>query len=212
MQTPRLRDVSLSKHRIEAFTDGVFAIVVTLLVLEIHPPELARKASDPEILEGLREVVFPLVSFGITFILASAFWLLHHLTYRFIEKTNRVLLWINILFLLFVSLLPFSTAMLGRFSLEAGIPRVVYFSNFFAVGLMLLLHLAYARRRNLVLDDPADEAAMKELQGRIATLVVASLAGTIASLITPAYAFWAFIIVILLGRALTRRLAPRSSS
>ncbi len=73
-------DTQFSKARLEMLCDGIFAIAMTLLVLELKPPDVGRYASSAEILAGLREHVPPIVGFVMSFILAGQFWLLHHIS------------------------------------------------------------------------------------------------------------------------------------
>jgi len=200
-----LSGIRLSKHRVEAFADGVFAIVVTLLILEIHAPELPRSASNAQILEGLRVLVMPFFSYVITFVLAAAFWMLHHICFKFITHTTRALLWINVAFLMFVSALPFSTAMLGRFRLVTGVPQIVYFANIFFIGSALWLHWSYARRNGLVSAEESSPAALKQLGIRIGMLPLAALAGAITAFFLPAMSFYGFVAVVVVGRRLARR-------
>lgn len=195
--------LTLSKHRIEALSDGIFAIVVTLLVLELRPPALPRHAPNAAILRGLSELAMPLFSFFVTFALASIFWLLHHITFHYIDHVNRRLLLIDLAFLMFASLLPFSTSMLGRFHLVAAVPQVIYFSNQFAIALALWFHWFYARRAGLAHIPPLAAAAVSGLSLRIAALPVGAGLAAITALIEPRLAFYAFMVPLLASRIFT---------
>jgi uncharacterized membrane protein len=104
--------VTLSKSRIEALSDGVFAIALTLLVLKLEVPE--HHHSNQEMLRQLLDLYPQFVSYVVTFLIAGGFWYLHHLTFHFIRYVNGFLVWINLLFLMFVSLLPFSAGLMGH--------------------------------------------------------------------------------------------------
>ena len=201
-----LAEVTLSQRRIEALADGVFAVVMTLLVLDLHVPELARHASDAEILDGLRSVLPPLGSFVISFALAAAFWFCHHLSHHFIATINGKLLGINLLFLFFVCLLPFTTSMLGSFSLDATTPIVLYFANIFVLGAILLVHDAYARRHGFQVDDREQLGAIVQLRMRIAGLTIGALAGgTTAVFLGAQWSTLAFIACVVITRVRSRR-------
>src|ERR1700730_5311053 len=133
-----------NKTRIEALSDGVFAIVLTLLVLEIKVPELPRQVAAPELWHALREPWFVFFSFVLTFLIAGAYWFLHHVSFHHIRTANGAVLGINLAFLMFVSLLPFSTAMLGSFTLHQPVSLGVYFGNVFAMGFTLNLLWRYS--------------------------------------------------------------------
>ena len=99
--------VTLSKSRIEALSDGVIAIAITLLVLELKVPDMMEHHSNQRMLEELLALRPALLTYMITFLIAGAFWYLHHLTFHFIKNVDGVLVWINLMFLMFIALLPF---------------------------------------------------------------------------------------------------------
>lgn len=103
----------IGKTRLEALSDGVFAIVMTLLVLELMSPEWSSMRAAAEVDAALRALWPKVVSFVISFMIAGIFWVAHHSQFHFVRRTNRRHLWINMLFLLGVSFLPFSAALLG---------------------------------------------------------------------------------------------------
>jgi uncharacterized membrane protein len=91
--------------RVLALSDGVFAIIITLLVLEIHVPELTQGHS---LNQALAEIRPSFVAFVISFILAGMYWVGHRDLFALIRRTDRVLVWLNILYLLPLCLLPFA--------------------------------------------------------------------------------------------------------
>jgi uncharacterized membrane protein len=99
--------------RVLALTDGVFAIIITLLVLEVHVPELKPGESLSHALEAVRP---SLNAFVISFILAGMYWVGHRDLFALIRRTDRGLVWLNILYLLPLCLLPFSASLLGRYN------------------------------------------------------------------------------------------------
>jgi uncharacterized membrane protein len=98
----------MSKTRLEAFSDGVFAIVITLLILNVHVPD-GRTLT----LQSLRPLVPPLATFVLSFIIVGVYWISHHHTLHFVKEVNRRLLWLNLLVLLCVVFIPFPTSLLG---------------------------------------------------------------------------------------------------
>src|SRR4029077_1249323 len=99
--------------RVEAFSDAVFAITITLLVLEIHRPALAA----PELGRRLVERWPDYVAFGVSFVYVGVVWLNHHALFARIRNVNVSLNWFNLLILATTALLPFPTAILaGAFS------------------------------------------------------------------------------------------------
>jgi len=98
----------MSKIRLEAFSDGVFAIVITLLILNVRVPD-GRTLT----LTGLRPLIPSLATFVLSFIIVGVYWISHHHTLHFVKEVNRRLLWLNLLVLLCVVFIPFPTSLLG---------------------------------------------------------------------------------------------------
>jgi len=101
--------------RVLALSDGVFAIISTLLVLDIHLPKLTTGQS---LTAALREIRPLLVAFLISFLLAGMYSVGHRDLFGLIRRTDRGLVWLNILYLLPLCLLPFGASLLGRFDRE----------------------------------------------------------------------------------------------
>jgi uncharacterized membrane protein len=102
--------------RVLALSDGVFAIIIiTLLVLEVHVPELTQGQS---LNQALAEVRPSLVAFVVSFVLAGMYWVGHRDLFALIRRTDRGLVWLNILYLLPLCLLPFAAGLLGRYDTE----------------------------------------------------------------------------------------------
>jgi uncharacterized membrane protein len=143
-------DTQFSKARLEMLCDGIFAIAMTLLVLELKPPDMPRQASSAEILHALREHGLAFIGFGLSFLLAGQFWILHHVSFNYLRRANRPLALLTIPFLMFVSLLPFSTSMLTAFSLRQPVGLLFYFGNQFMLALLLAAQWLLASRQGLL--------------------------------------------------------------
>ncbi len=121
--------------RLIFFSDAVFAIVMTLLVLEIQVPEVPseRAAAD---LPGLVLELWPkFFSYVLSFLVVGMYWIGHHQTFRYIMGYDRTLLWLNLLFLLSISFIPFPTDLLGEYG-ELRFAVIFYAAS---VGLARLL-------------------------------------------------------------------------
>ncbi len=129
-----------NKGRLEAFSDGVFAIVITLLVLELKVPHLEDKKNAKELSDKLVELFPIFLSWVISFLVVGALWLQHHNILRMARKVDYGLVWNNHLFLLFTSLIPFPTALMGDYP---DIPFAVASFGivmFFATGMLSLIY------------------------------------------------------------------------
>ena len=103
--------------RIEAFSDAVFAIAITLLVLEIHVPETE---SGGRLMDVLAQIVPSVVAYATSFIVIGAVWTNHHETFKYIERSDTTFLALNVLYLMFIAFIPFSAALLARYLGEPG--------------------------------------------------------------------------------------------
>ena len=133
----------IGKNRIEALSDGIFAIVMTLLVLELHVPKLPTTAPNVEVTAALISLGPKFVSYLVAFVSLGVFWIAHHMMYHAIRRADRTLLWLNIAFFMFVSLLPFSTSVLNAFP-RALIAPFLFGANLALVGWFLFFQWAYA--------------------------------------------------------------------
>jgi uncharacterized membrane protein len=129
--------------RVLALSDGVFAIIITLLVLEVHVPELTQGHS---LNEALAEVRPSFNAFVITFIVTGMYWVNHRDLFALIRRTDRGLVWLNILYLLPLCLLPFGAGMLGRYDQEPVALRI-YGLLLLAIGVMRVVIWLYATNR-----------------------------------------------------------------
>src|SRR5262249_9069048 len=100
--------------RVEAFSDGVFAIAITLLVLELQPPQ------GSDLLRGLLNLWPSYLSFALSFTTILIMWVNHHGTFLYLRKVDAHILFMNGLLLLFVTFVPFPTTVLARHLLDAG--------------------------------------------------------------------------------------------
>lgn len=162
----------LSKHRLEALADGVFAIAVTLIVLEIKVPELARTASLTDVGHALRPQIPALFAYFLTFMICGTFWFLHQMSLHWIAHVDRKLVFMNVFFLMFVSLMPFSTSMFAHF-MGNSIGLMFYFGNAAAMGLFLNLHWRHARRAGLLNNEHENGIERELFAQRILVLMLA---------------------------------------
>src|SRR5215470_2874655 len=129
----------MNKNRVEAFSDGVFAIVITLLILDIRVPDVDYSQLLTSLVALLPRMFAYVISFGVI----GVYWVAHHQSLQLIGKLNGFLLWLNLLYLLAVSFMTFPTALLGRYPMQP-IPIVIYALNLIvanAIGLALTLYL-----------------------------------------------------------------------
>jgi uncharacterized membrane protein len=109
MSRPRIEGTS----RIEAFSDGVLAIIVTLLIFEVRLPDVRPGATTGEFWAALVSIAPKFGSFTLSFLAVAIYWVNHHHFFSRVTHTDWKLLWANNLLLFFLSIVPFTTAILG---------------------------------------------------------------------------------------------------
>src|SRR5256885_12688958 len=110
--------------RTEGISDGVFAVSLTLLILDVRPPE----GGVSQLVHGLVLLAPRLGTFALSFAIVAYYWLVHHLIFASLRGVKVALIWANMLFLFTIAVLPFSTAVLGRYAL-APVALAIYGAN-----------------------------------------------------------------------------------
>ena len=195
-----------SKHRIEALSDGLFAIVMTLLVLELRVPELPHGASNSEIVHALRPLLRPLFSFALTFSLASIFWMLQHSIYLGTRALDRISVGMHLAAMLFVSLLPFSTAMLGHYGSQP-VAQVLYFGNQGIIAGLLCLTWIRERRAG---NTEASEYEAKLITARTVSMFSVCAGAVVVGAINPQWVFFGVLPGVIGTRIYRRRLKKQA--
>ena len=145
--------------RVETFSDGVFAIAITLLILEIKVPEAGNLS------QGLLDLWPSYLAYAVSFIVIGAIWINHHAMFDWIVGVDQPLLLLNTLHLLFIAFLPFPTAVLAHsFQMDMGksTATAFYGGTLTIIGLLVTLMWFYAvRHRNLLSSELSPEAAKR---------------------------------------------------
>jgi uncharacterized membrane protein len=124
----------IGTDRLVTLTDGVFAIAMTILVLELGVPAAERTLSDGELGEMLLEMWPEFLIYGLSFLVLGMFWMMHHAIFDSVLHYDFALQWLNIAFLLFAALIPFSTALFGEHGANQ-VTSLVYGLNMLAITL-----------------------------------------------------------------------------
>ncbi len=152
----------MTRNRLEAFSDGVIAIIITIMVLELRPPHEAT-------LEALRPLVPVALSYVLSFVLIGIYWTNHHHLLQTVEHVNGRILWANLHLLFWLSLIPFTTAWMGENNF-ASAPVAVY-------GIVLLLaSIAYYLLTHTLIsthghNSKLAQAVGRDFKGKISTAI-----------------------------------------
>jgi uncharacterized membrane protein len=142
----------MNKTRLEAFSDGVLAIIITIMVLEI-------KAPDDDNFDSLQHLIPVFLSYVLSFIYVGIYWNNHHHMFQVVKRVNGSILWGNLFLLFWLSLIPFATSWIGEHHFSA-VPMSIY-------GFVLLMcSIAYNLLQNKIIKI--------DLKGKISTLAYLS--------------------------------------
>ena len=168
---------------------------MTLLVLELHVPELGKHASESELMSALGELVPKILSYASGFVILGTLWIGHHFQFHYIKRSNRALLWINLSFLLVISSLPFFVAPVGTYS-TTHIAAVLYGTASFLAMAILLIQWRYATRHLIDADVPASVRA--GLRDRVVMGMIGYGAGAVLGMFVPLASMIVYVITPLL--------------
>jgi uncharacterized membrane protein len=135
----------MSKHRIDALTDGIFAVAMTLLVIELKIPESMHVKANADLLYALAHLIPKFIGWVVSFFVLATFWWGHHRAFNGVRHVDGKLIALNIGFLAFVSLMPFASSLTGEFVL-AVTSQVFYASTMFGVAVFAQLLWRYIHR------------------------------------------------------------------
>ncbi len=148
--------------RILALSDGVFAIAMTLLILQIAVPATTSDAALPKALLGLLPRY---LAYAVSFVVIARFWITHRLAFRLIARDDAVLVWLNLLLLMFVAFLPFPTAILGAHG-GSPVAAVLYATSVILASIASAAYWWYASGRGRLLRPDAGRARVRALRAR----------------------------------------------
>lgn len=181
----------MNKNRLEAFSDGVFAIVITLLVLDIRIP----KVDYAHLWDAIIAIMPKIISYVYSFFIIGIYWVSHHNITRWITAIDRTIIWLNITLLLFVGFIPFPTSLMGEYPFQK-IPIVLYGLTLLASNLTGYLTWRYVSKNNRFLDPNIPE---KEIRGINMSFLFVNLFYVIAigvSFVNPYLSYIMFLSVV----------------
>jgi uncharacterized membrane protein len=177
----------MRSDRLEAFSDGVLAIVITIMVLELHVPEGHHLADLGDSMTGL-------ATYLLSFVYVGIYWNNHHHMFQLCSRVNGAVLWANLALLFLLSLFPFTTAWMDE-SEFARDPVIVYGLNLLGAALVYYtLQLTIIRAEGG--DSRLREAVGRDLKGKLSPLFY--IVGILGSFVTPWIGVAAYVAVALM--------------
>lgn len=186
---------TFSKSRVETFSDGIFAIIITLLVLEIKVPHIELHSSTADLTSSLLKLFPKFISWIISFFTVAVIWVNHHKLFMQFRQLDHGIFWYNALLLLWTSFIPFPTAVMGDY--PGNLASVVLYGT-----VMALMALSFTLMRWHVLRNPEllEETTDKRMfsSGTLMSLLFGPmlyLAGVATSVIHPYISFAIYLAI-----------------
>lgn len=180
-------------ERMILFSDAVFAIAITLLAIEIKVPAIDRHiATDAMLLHSLDELIPKFIGFFISFYIIGLYWTIHHRMFGYVVNYDKKLLWMNLVFLMAIVLMPFSTAFYSEYVVHfLKTPIVIYVLNIVLLGSMNFVIWRYINKPGLHLTEGVTEDDRKYFSFRAALVPIVFVAVALIYLfVDPKYAVW----------------------
>jgi uncharacterized membrane protein len=198
-----------SAERLAALSDGIFAVAMTLLVLDLRAPVAEAIHNEHELWHALASLSPRLLMFMMSFMTLGIFWIGQQTQLNYLARSDRSLSWIHILFLFAVSITPFSTTLLAEF-IQYRIALVAYWLNLLVLGSALYFAWVCARGTGLLKDDMPPEVP-RAIQRRI---VIAQSFYAFGALLCVFNTYWSifFIILVQLNYAIAPRIGRKRAA
>ena len=202
----------LPLNRSEALTDGIFAVAMTLLVIELKLPEHGLVHSAADLNAALLALLPKAIAWVLSFFVLALFWIGHHRVFAYVRRADARLVALNLLELAAASLMPFSSALSGEFGGQL-VSQIVYSTNMAALGITALLVLRHVRSHPELCAAPMPLGAYEGARMRILGVVLVSAVAVVITALVPIAAIGntAFMLMAVISpwsRRLERRHAP----
>jgi uncharacterized membrane protein len=201
-------EVGRDRDRIVNLSDGVFAIAITLLILDIRVPDIPENLVASELPGQLLSLWPKYLGYFLSFVGISTFWMIHHSIFRPITGYDRPLLYLNFLFLMLVAFVPFPTSLLGEYGNQQ-LPVAVYAATL-AVGRLLLTALHwYSTRDDRLLGEVQDPRTVRFFLIRGLTIPAIFLLSIGISFFSVSAAIWSWLVMLAVDAVIVRRRLAR---
>jgi uncharacterized membrane protein len=197
-------------ERLVFFSDAVFAIAITLLILEVHVPILPRGAADAVYLQALADLVPSFIGYVISFWVIGMFWLGHHRAFSLAARHSPRMLGWNLFLLGIVAFMPFATAFWAQ-NTGSRVPALFYCATLLAAALLNVQVVRIATGAEMV-DPAADRAVIFYCRRRSLSVVLGAATAILLGIFYPRYAQVALISIPLWRRLLTLKRKPSSAT
>lgn len=183
---------NMSKHRIHALTDGIFAVAMTLLVIELKIPESMHVKNNVQLIEAMIHLIPKFVGWVVSFMVLAFFWWGHHRAFNAVRHVDGRLIALNIAFLGFVSFMPFASALTGEYA-RALASQIVYATAMFCAAFFAQLIWRYIHRHPELCSHPMTTGELAGARGRTSLLMALCVVSVAIAMVLPLAGNMAFM-------------------
>jgi uncharacterized membrane protein len=184
-------------ERVETLVDGVFSVAMTLLVLDIRLPESVHLASNADVLAHLGSIVGAMFAYALSFFVLAMFWLSHDFQFRYIEHIDGRLFWLNCVFLLLTTLVPFTTSLVSAHG-DLSLPATLYAANLLFLTLTLILHARWLGAHPELAKSTFSPAIDRRATMRLRLFVAVPIVAMIVAQFAPKWGLRALLLLVLI--------------
>lgn len=186
---------SESLKRLGGFSDGVFAVAITILVLSLAVPVIPKALVKVRLGKALTDMLPHFQGYVLSFLIIGLFWLAHQFIFKQLVKYDRWLFWLNLLFLMIVVFVPYATELMNKYG-SYWLPVVIYAVTMTSAGVVIAALFAYATRGNRLVPDDFDHRISRHVISEYLTVSLFFLLSIPVSMWSPGWGmrFWLLII------------------
>lgn len=198
----------LDKHRLEALLDGMFAISMTILVLNIEVPPNMGIAGPGALLIALQEMMPTFLNYVISFIILASLWVNNNHQFRYIKVTEKTHLWLHLWSLLFIVLIPFSTSLMGDYP-GLIVAELFFHLNLLCLGILSIIKWDYIIKHQYLLhqDKYGISVTRKDRRGSLVFIIVPLIAICV-TFIAPDWSTLSYVLIPLVASLLRKSKIP----
>nr|WP_319373725.1 TMEM175 family protein [uncultured Methanobacterium sp.] len=185
--------IFMDTKRLETLVDGIFAIAMTLLVLALAVPDITGPLSNAAVQNSLYSLIPSFYTLIMSFILLALFWSNHHRAFHKINEMNTPLLWINVIWLLFIVLVPFSASLTGKYG-EFSISHIIFNLNMLGIALFLGFNWYYASRKKFIDEKVPPRDITVTIRTNVLFIVISLLALSL-SFVLPRWSALVYLLI-----------------
>lgn len=191
------------KNRLEALTDGIYAIAMTLLVLNVDIEKITEKVNNVGLYKTLVSMWPIFFSYFLGFFLLATLWLVHYRQCRRVKYVDEKYVWINILGLLFISLIPFSTSLISDYG-NLLVAAIFFHINLLLAGLVFFWQWTYISNKNELLVESINANIISRMKWRNLLLPITSVIAIAVALVSPGWSMAVYMLIAPIKRFLLK--------